>query len=47
VPAWERKDFDSIFVVKITRSAGKTSAEFSLDHEGLNGLSDACPAPAQ
>jgi hypothetical protein len=43
VPAWPGKDYDSIFVIKITRSAGHASATFAIDHEGLNNLSDNCP----
>jgi len=47
VPAWPGKDFDSIFLVKITRSEGHASVAFSIDHEGLNDVSDACPEPAK
>jgi len=43
VPPWPREDFDSIFVVKITRSAGRESVAFTIDHENLNNLSDTCP----
>lgn len=43
VPEWSGKDYDSIFVVKITRSAGHSSVTFNIDHEGLNNLSDNCP----
>jgi hypothetical protein len=43
VPVWPGKDYDSIFVIKITRSAGHASVTFSIDHEGLNNLSDNCP----
>jgi hypothetical protein len=43
VPSWSGKDYDSIFVVKITRSAGHSSVTFTIDHEGLNNLSDNCP----
>ena len=48
VPHWSNSDYDSIYVVRLTRTAGNTTASFTLDHEGLDGkLSDACPAPAQ
>jgi hypothetical protein len=43
VPSWAGSDYDSIFVVKVTRSGGHESAAFSIDHEGLNNLSDNCP----
>ena len=43
VPAWPEKDYDTIFVVKITKDAGKESFSFTMDHEGLNDLSDICP----
>jgi hypothetical protein len=48
VPAWKGKDFDSLYVVKITRTLGQpTSASFTLDHEGLDNQSTTMPAPAQ
>lgn len=43
VPDWPGNDFDSIFVVKITRQEKKTSVIFLIDHEKLNGLSSNCP----
>jgi hypothetical protein len=43
VPAWPSKDFDTIFLVKITRSGGDASVHFIIDHEGLDHLSDKCP----
>jgi hypothetical protein len=42
VPAWPGNDYDTIFLVKITRSEGHETVAFTIDHEGLNGLSDAC-----
>jgi hypothetical protein len=42
VPAWASTDFDSIYVVRITTAGGRTTAEFTHDFEGLNGLSTAC-----
>ena len=48
VPTWKGKDFDSLYVIKIVRTAGQpTVATFTLDHEGLNDLSTTMPAPAQ
>jgi hypothetical protein len=47
VPEWPRDDFDSIYVVRIVRSNGKTTATFHHDHEGLDGkLSDRYPGGA-
>ena len=43
VPIWSEKDYDSIFLIKITHSDGHESVAFSIDHEGLNNLSDDCP----
>jgi hypothetical protein len=43
VPLWPHEDFDSIFVVKITRSERWESVHFTIDHEKLDGLSDTCP----
>ena len=44
VPAWEKDDFDSIYVITITEdSSGKKNATFKIDAEGLNKLSTTCP----
>jgi len=43
VPPWPDADYDTIFVFKITRDAGKESFSFTIEHEGLNNLSDKCP----
>ena len=43
VPAWPEDDYDTIFLVKITYSAGSESVVFDIDHEGLDHLSDTCP----
>ncbi|MGH7977435.1 MAG: hypothetical protein ACREDS_04075 [Limisphaerales bacterium] len=43
VPRWPENDYDTIFIFKITRDAGRESLAFTIDHEGLNGLSDKCP----
>ena len=43
VPPWPHKDYDSIYVFKITRSEGKKSITLTIDHENLNNLSDTCP----
>jgi hypothetical protein len=43
VPYWPDSDYDTIFVFKITNDAGKESFSFTIEHEGLNNLSDTCP----
>jgi hypothetical protein len=43
VPEWKSKDFDSIFLIKITRSGGTATVSFTVEHEGLDNLSDDCP----
>jgi hypothetical protein len=43
VPAWPGHDYDTIFLVKITHSGASQTVAFTLDHEGLNNLSDDCP----
>ncbi|MFM0052789.1 hypothetical protein [Caballeronia grimmiae] len=43
VPRWDRADFDSIYVVRITRRAGKTEASFAVEQQGLNGRQPVCP----
>lgn len=47
VPKWDDNDYDSIYVVKITRPAGgAATAAFTLEHEGLDNLSKKFPSPA-
>ncbi|MBV9671507.1 MAG: histidine phosphatase family protein [Verrucomicrobia bacterium] len=44
VPPWPQDDYDTIFVFKITHHQfGKDTLLFTVDHEGLNDLSDNCP----
>jgi hypothetical protein len=43
VPPWPDADYDTIFVFKITKDAGRESFSFTIEHEGLNNLSDTCP----
>ncbi|MDB5325877.1 MAG: hypothetical protein JWM57_1446 [Phycisphaerales bacterium] len=44
VPVWKGEDFDSLYVVTITRRSGKTPVvQFKLDHENLNNLSKEMP----
>jgi hypothetical protein len=40
---WPDEDYDTIFVFKITKDAGRESFAFTVDHEGLNNQSDICP----
>lgn len=43
VPKWQGGDYDSLYVVELSHTLGKTSASFHVDHEGLDGLSTVCP----
>ncbi len=43
VPQWKGSDFDGIYVVRISRSAGKASATFERREEGLSGQPASCP----
>jgi hypothetical protein len=43
VPPWPEDDYDTIFVFKITHQNGQDTLAFTVDHEGLNNLSDSCP----
>ena len=43
VPSWPSQDYDTIFVVRITRFGPARSVGFIIDHEGLNHLSETCP----
>lgn len=43
VPDWSNNEYDMIFVFKRTALNGKTGFSFTIDHEGLNGLSDNYP----
>ena len=43
VPAWGSSDYDSLYVVRLTRNSSGISAVFEHDYEGLNGQPTACP----
>lgn len=43
VPGWSNDDYDSIFLFKITHTAGTNSVVFTVEHQGLNNLSDEFP----
>jgi hypothetical protein len=43
VPGWSNDEYDMIFVFKISTESGQKTFSFTVDHEGLNGLSDNCP----
>ena len=44
VPDWQSKDdFDSMFVVKITRAGANVTVAFDVRREGLDGQPTACP----
>jgi hypothetical protein len=43
VPDWKGKDFDSLYVLRITSRNSTKSVSFAHDHEGLSNLSPDCP----
>jgi hypothetical protein len=43
VPKWQSDDFDSIYVVTITRTGDAAKATFAHRREGLDGQPDTCP----
>jgi hypothetical protein len=46
VPEWGHDDFDSIYIVKLTRVDGRLSVSFTSDQEGLDNQSPKCPQAA-
>jgi hypothetical protein len=47
VPHWKGKDFDSLYIVRITTRGTAKSVSFTQDHEGLSNLSTDCPDAKQ
>lgn len=43
VPAWAATDFDSMYVIRITRTGSTSAVSFAHLQENLNGLSTTCP----
>ena len=43
VPKWDAKDFDGLYVLKLTWSGSNATIAFAQDHEGLDGQPAACP----
>jgi hypothetical protein len=43
VPKWPREDFDSMYVLRITRDGAKTTTRFEQLKQGLNNQSASCP----
>jgi hypothetical protein len=43
VPAWPSTDFDSLYIVRLTRANGATTATFEHGYEGLDGMPTGCP----
>ena len=44
VPAWNYKDFDSIYTVRLTWNAAGAKAAFAHGDEGLNNQATVCPS---
>src|SRR5580692_4946703 len=47
VPHWKGKDFDSLYIVRITSHDATKSIAFTLDQEGISNLSPDCPDAKQ
>jgi hypothetical protein len=43
VPQWKSRDFDSIYLLDITRDGTRTTIRFRQDRQGLDGRSPICP----
>ena len=43
VPTWTNAEYDIICVFRIISENGRSTFSLTVDHEGLNGLSDICP----
>ena len=43
VPDWPGDDFDSLYILTLTRQGERLTAAFSHQQEGLNGRDTACP----
>jgi len=43
VPKWRGDDFDSIYVLRVTRDGANTTAQFEHLKQGLNDQPEACP----
>lgn len=44
VPKWSGEDFDSMYVLRITRDGAKTTTRFEQLKQGLNNQSASCPS---
>jgi hypothetical protein len=42
VPAWTSGDYDSLYIVRLTRTGGAITAQFTREYEGLNNLPTTC-----
>ena len=43
IPEWGGGDFDSVYVVKVTRDGAGRRMGFEVEREGLDGRSEVCP----
>lgn len=43
VPAWPSGDYDSLYVVRVDYIGSTISAQFQIEHEGLNSQPTTCP----
>ena len=47
VPDWDARDYDGIFVVRISRDGATTHSAFSRQREGLDGMPASCPSASK
>jgi hypothetical protein len=47
IPDWPSSDYDSIYILKISRENNSTKITFSQDKEELNEQSETCPFPIE
>ncbi|MDE1995577.1 MAG: hypothetical protein KGI75_23965 [Rhizobiaceae bacterium] len=47
IPKWHGKDFDALYVLRVTRNAGAATVAFERLAEGLDGQSQACARPTK
>ena len=47
IPQWAHEDYDSIYILKISKENESTKVTFSQNKQELNNLSDSCPFPIE
>ena len=47
IPNWPSSDYDSIYILKVSRDKDSMRINFSQDKQDLNGQSESCPFPME